>query len=109
MFGDNRSVVTSGTVPHSQLTKRHHGLSYHYTREAIASGMVSFHHIPGDRNPADVLSKHWSHSQIWPTLQPVMFWEGDTADLFKDGGSGETEKDEDTSTQKAEDGPPTQG
>ena len=29
MFGDNRSVVTSGSVPHSQLTKRHHGLSYH--------------------------------------------------------------------------------
>ena len=25
MFGDSRPVVTSGSAPHSQLTKRHHG------------------------------------------------------------------------------------
>ena len=65
LFGDNESVVKSSTVPHSQLAKRHHALAYHYTREAVASKMVIFHHIPGEINPADILSKHWGHSQIY--------------------------------------------
>ena len=29
LFGDNRSVVTSGTIPHSTLTKRHHIPAFH--------------------------------------------------------------------------------
>ena len=33
-------------------------------------------------NPADILSKHWGYSQIWPTLRPVLFWMGDTAELL---------------------------
>ena len=82
LFGDNESVVKSGSIPHSLLGKRHHGLAYHYTREAIASGMVHFHHLNGEFNPADILSKHWGYAQIWKMLQPVMFWEGDTADLI---------------------------
>ncbi len=82
LFGDNDSVVTSSTVPHSPLKKRHHALSYHFTREAIAAGVVDFQHIPGSLNSADILSKHWAYSQIWPTLRPVLFWMGDTADLL---------------------------
>ena len=82
LFGDNESVVTSSTVPHSQLSKRWHALSYHYTREAIASGMVEFHHIPGPQNPADILSKHWGHSQVYPLLRPILFYRGDTSDLL---------------------------
>ena len=82
LFGDNESVVTSSTVPHSMLSKRHHGLSYHYVREAVASRMVEFHHIPGVINPADILSKHWGHSQIYPTLRPIMFYRGNTLDII---------------------------
>ena len=82
LFGDNESVVTSATIPHSQLGKRHVALSYHYTREAIASKMVDFHHIPGDINPADILSKHWGHSQVYETLRPLFFYRGDTTDLL---------------------------
>ena len=63
LFGNNESVVKSGSIPHSQLSKQHHTLAYHYTHEAITSGMVKFYHISGDINPADVLSKHWGHSQ----------------------------------------------
>jgi hypothetical protein len=29
MFGDNESVITSSTIPHSSLNKRHNALSYH--------------------------------------------------------------------------------
>ena len=79
MFGDNKSVVTNSTVPHSELKKRHVALSYHKTREAIAAGIVKFHHIAGALNPADLLSKHWGFAEGWPRLKPVLFWMGDTS------------------------------
>ena len=82
LFGDNESVVKSGSLPHSPLHKRWHGLAYHYTREAIASNMIAFHHIPGEINPADILSKHWGYSQVWTQLQSILFWEGDPGDLL---------------------------
>ena len=81
MFGDNQSVVQSSTTPHGQLHKRHNILSFHQVREAVASGMLDFHHIPGAENPSDILSKHWSYSQIWNTLKPILFWTGDTLDI----------------------------
>ena len=82
VFGDNSSVITSGTIPHSQLSKRHNALAYHRVREAIAARIIAMYHIPGDMNPADICSKHWGYQQIWPILQPIMFWRGDTADLL---------------------------
>ena len=84
LFGDNESVVTSSTIPHSQLGKRHVALSYHYTREAIASKMVNFHHPPGELNPADILSKHWGHSQVCDLLRPMFFYRGDTNMLLQE-------------------------
>ena len=100
LFGDNGSVVTSSSVPHSPLKKRHHALAYHYTREAIASNVLDFQHIPGDINPADVLSKHWGYSQIWPTLQSILFWMGDTADLLEKEGLGECSQEAPTKPAK---------
>ena len=85
LFGDNGSVVTSGTTPHSPLKKRHHALAYHFTREAIASEAIDFRFIPSQLNAADILSKHWGYSQIWSTLQPILFWMGDTAKLLLPG------------------------
>ena len=82
MFRDNKSVVTSATTPHSPLKKRHHALSCHFTREAVASEAVDFQFIPGELNAADILSKDWGYSQIWPTLQSILFWMGDTAKLL---------------------------
>ena len=43
MFGDNRSVVTSATLPHSTLRKRHNILAFHRVREAIATKIIDFH------------------------------------------------------------------
>jgi hypothetical protein len=64
MFGDNRSVVTTSTMPDSQLGSRQLALSYHYVIEAGASGMVKFYHIPGEINPSDMLSKHWGNTEL---------------------------------------------
>ena len=81
LFGDNQSVVTNSTLPQSQLNKRHQALAYHKVREAVASGMIGFYHIPGEKNPADILSKHWGYQQVWPLLKPLLFWRGETKDI----------------------------
>ena len=60
LFGDNRSVVTSSTLPHSTLGKRHNILAYHRVREAIASKMLAYHWIQTGFNLSDMLSKHWT-------------------------------------------------
>jgi hypothetical protein len=86
LFGDNGSVVTGGSVPHSPLKKRHHALSYHYTREAVASKAVDFQFIPGHLNPADILSKHWGYQQVWASaIHPMLFWTGDTTTALFEG------------------------
>ena len=77
MFGDNNSVVTSSTLPRSVLKKRHQLLAYHRVREAIASRILRFHHIPGTENPADVLTKNLSHSVAWLLIKLFLFWAGD--------------------------------
>jgi hypothetical protein len=81
MFGDNQSVVTNSTIPHSVLNKRHQALAYHRVREAVASDMISFHHIDGTKNPADIMSKIWGFQQVWPQLKALLFWRGETKDI----------------------------
>jgi hypothetical protein len=76
MFGDNLAVVKSSTLPKAKLHKRHTLLSFHRVREAIAAGIIYFIHIDGRINPADILSKHWGHAQVWE--KPLLFWQGDT-------------------------------
>jgi hypothetical protein len=81
MFGDNKTVVDSATKIHAKLHKRHTALSFHRVRKAMAAGFIGFHHIPGSCNPADVLTKHWSYACVWSMLQPLLFWQGDTANI----------------------------
>ncbi len=82
LFGDNSSVVTSGTLPHSSLHKHHNALSYHRVREAITAHILGFFAVPGIHNYGDLLSKHNGYSQAWPLLRPLMFWRGDTTTLI---------------------------
>ena len=81
MFGDNQSVVTSSTIPHSGLNKRHNTLSYHCVREAIAARILSFFHIDDKTSPADILSKHCGFQEFWPHIKPLLFWQGDTRNI----------------------------
>ena len=89
LFGDNESVVTSSTIPHSPNKKRHHALSYHFVREAIAAGVILFFHVSSKCNAADIVSKHWRYSAVWPMLQAILFWKGDMAKLLHPRESGE--------------------
>ena len=83
MFGDNRSVVTSSTIPNSTISKRHHLASYHRVREAIAAKYISFHWKNGKSNPADILSKHSEFATVLPMLKPILFCRGETATQLK--------------------------
>jgi hypothetical protein len=78
MFGDNKSVITSSTIPHSNLNKRHNALSYHRVREAISANILYLIHIDGKLNPSDILTKFLSWAKFWPLIQPLLFWKGET-------------------------------
>ena len=89
LFGDNKSVVTSSTIPHSTLSKRWNALSYHKVREAMAGGWLRFEHIPGAENLADIFTKPlpWANLRIF--VEPLLFWKGDTMATRATGTSTE--------------------
>ena len=72
MFGDNRSVVTSATLPRSTLSKRHNILAFHRVREAIVANIIDFHWIQSDYNLSGMLSKHWEHIMVFPMIQQLL-------------------------------------
>jgi Reverse transcriptase (RNA-dependent DNA polymerase) len=64
MFGDNQAVVSNSTIPHLSLNKRRNALAYHRVREMISAKILGYYWIDGKRNPADIVSKHWSYPQV---------------------------------------------
>ena len=80
LFGDNQSVVTSSTVPHSTLSKRWNALSCHRVREAAAAGWLRFEHIPGAENPADIFTEPLPWFTMKTFVEPILVWKGETAD-----------------------------
>jgi hypothetical protein len=78
MFGDNQSVLTSATVPQSNLNKRHNALAYHRVREAVGAKVMYFMHIAGKVNVSDIFTKFLPWAEFWPLVQPLLFWKGET-------------------------------
>ena len=76
LFGDNRSVVTSATLPHSTLTKRHNILAFHRVREAIAAKLMAFYWIQSAYNLSDMLSKHLDHPTVYPMILKLLITRG---------------------------------
>ena len=64
MFGDNDTVLDSIMTPHAKNHKRHVALYFNRVREAIAAKIITYHFIKGMINPADILSKNWSHTKV---------------------------------------------
>ena len=80
MFGNNKSVIMSSTIPQSMLGKHWNALSYHCAREAVAGGWVHFEHIPGTENPANILTKPLPWFNLKVFVEPLLLWKGDTVD-----------------------------
>ena len=70
-------------TPIDVYSKRHHLVSSHRVKEAIALKYLSFHWKDGISNPVDILSKHWEFATVWPMLKPILFWRGETATQLK--------------------------
>ena len=81
LLGDNKSVVTSSTIPYSQLGKRHQFLCYHRVRSAVATGLINFCHIPGVENPSDVMTKFLPWATMKDLIEPLLFTRGETIPL----------------------------
>jgi hypothetical protein len=89
LFGDNASVVTSSTIPHSSLNKRHNALSYHRIREAMAAKIMWFIHMDGKQNPADLITKFLAFPEAWGFLEPLLFWKGETDIILEKNNEAE--------------------
>ena len=76
LFGDNRSVATSATLPHSTLTKRHNILAFHRVTEAISAKLIVFYWIQSAYNLSDMLSKHWNHPSVYPMILKLQLTRG---------------------------------
>ena len=76
LFGDNRAVVTSCTLPHSTVGKRHNILAYH---SAIASNILVYCWIQTGYNLSDMLSKHWDHPSVHNMIMKLLITRGPIA------------------------------
>ena len=76
LFGDNRSVVTSATLPHSTLTKHHNILVFHRVTEAIDAKLMAFYWIQSAYNLCDMLSKHWDNPAVYPMILKLLITRG---------------------------------
>ena len=70
-------------TPIDAYSKRHHLVSYHRVKEAIAAKYISLHWKDGKSNTADILSKHREFATAWPMLKPILFWRRETATQLK--------------------------
>jgi hypothetical protein len=73
MLGYNMSVVLNTSVPSSVLKKSHNAIVYHQVREAIASRIMRFSYIKGEKNVSDVLTKPLSNEKFHYLMKMWLF------------------------------------
>ena len=77
MFGDNKSIITSSTIPQSILNKRHNVMAYHPVREAITAKIIEFYWCLSTQNRSDILNKHWDYLKVKETIRELFDYQGD--------------------------------
>ena len=85
-------MVTSATLLHSTLTKRHNILAFHRVREAIAAKLMAFYWIQSAYNLSDMLSKHWDHPSVYPMILKLLITRGNITLMLKEANQ-EKEKE----------------
>ena len=65
-------MVTTSTLPHATLGKRHNILAYHRVRETIASKIISCHWIRTGYILSDMLSKHLDHPSVFNMIMKLL-------------------------------------
>ena len=57
VFGDNQSVLSNTSHPHSKLKKKSSSIAYHFVREGVAKNEWRTTYLNTDLNPSDMLTK----------------------------------------------------
>ena len=57
VFGDNQSVLSNTTAPHSTLQKKSSSIAYHFVREGVARSEWRTTYLNTNYNPADICTK----------------------------------------------------
>ena len=57
VFGDNQSVLSNTSKPHSTLKKKSASIAFHFVREGVAKDEWRTTYLNTDLNPADMLTK----------------------------------------------------
>ena len=83
VWGDNKSMIDSLTIPESKLNKQHSILSFHYVRSMISQGYINLQYIASEWNFADILTKNWAYQSSYCELIQPVFHHAGTA-LFLD-------------------------
>ena len=63
MFCDNESVWNNVSKPESTLNKKHHSVSYHFCRQAVAAGIIRVAKESSETNLADIFTKVMARPQ----------------------------------------------
>ena len=58
IHGDNRGSIFIASNPVTEKRSKHIDIRFHYIREVIARQLVEVYFIPGEDNPADLLTKN---------------------------------------------------
>jgi hypothetical protein len=56
--GDNQGSIFIASNPVTEKRSKHIDIRYHYIREVVGKGLVELYFIPGEDNPADLLTKN---------------------------------------------------
>ena len=56
VWGDNKGVVNSASIPENRITKKHLGICYHVVREASAQGICNIGFCKRVNSIADFLT-----------------------------------------------------
>jgi hypothetical protein len=75
MVGDNKSVVDSFMQLNAKFHMYHFMLSFHHVRETTAEETIGFYFLPGDDNPAIILTTHWKFIQKKGRQKPLLLEE----------------------------------
>ena len=57
VFGDNQSVLSNTSLPHSKLKQKSSSIAYHFVREGVAKKEWTTTYLNTDYNPSDMLTK----------------------------------------------------
>jgi hypothetical protein len=73
MYCDNEAVVKNCSTPESTLNKKHHSISYHFNREAVAAGIIRIAWEQTATNLADGFTKLMTHAQREDIFDRIMY------------------------------------